>query len=171
MYLAANLAKFRVKPNPTGYVIQHNASRHARGSRDALILFIRMSAAAAKEVLEAVHIEGEGEAQRLVEGRRLGGGQHVGGVEAHHVEREAGARGEVLAVALVFVLVEIAGAEEELVVVAVFGTEADGDFAQLSLNPPGASLNDLKMPVNGDMSSQLARASAYSACPSGVCMS
>ena len=67
----------------------------------------------------------------MIEGVALDGADEVGGVEAEDVHLEAGTHREVLAVALQLVLVIVTAADEELVVVAVFGTERDVDLLQL----------------------------------------
>ncbi len=45
---------------------------------------------AAEQVAQTVHIERESETQCLIKRRCLRGGDHVGGVQTHHIEREAG---------------------------------------------------------------------------------
>lgn len=90
-------------------------------------------AALAEDVAETVEVERKSEAQGLVQRRGLGGGHHVGRIEANHVQRKTGAKSEILAVALVFVLVVVAGTQEELVVVGILGTKRHGNFAELFL--------------------------------------
>ena len=89
------------------------------------------------QFFKSVHIEREGETKRLVQRARLCGSHHVGGIDFQHVEREAGTEGEVFAVTLVFVFVEVSGPQEELLVVGIFGTNRKVDFAQLLLESAG----------------------------------
>ena len=82
------------------------------------------ASAAVEQILYAVHVEGQREAQRLVERVALRGGNHVAHVEREHAHAEAAAHGEVLAVALVLALVVVTGAHGELVVVDILRADA-----------------------------------------------
>ena len=91
------------------------------------------SALLAQQVAYAVHVEGQGEAECLVEGVALCRGDDIASIEREDVHLEACTHGVVGAVALVGVLVVIAGTKEELVVVGIFQTDAPLDFLHLFL--------------------------------------
>ena len=53
----------------------------------------------------------------------LRGGNHIGGIDAKHIECKTGTKTEVLTIAGKFTFVEVAAAEEELLIVGIFRTE------------------------------------------------
>ena len=93
--------------------------------------------AAANEVPKAIHVEGKGETEGLVERGGLSRGEHIGGVEAYYVKGEAGTETEVLAVAFILAFVVIACAEEELLVIVVLSSQGVTDFAEFLLEATG----------------------------------
>ena len=108
-----------------------------------------LSSSASEEILHAVEVEAEGEAHGLVEGVGLCGGEDVGGVEGEDAHLEARAGSDVLAVALVLVLVVIAEAYEEAVVVGVLSTEAPLNLLHLFLEAVGRVVEALEDTCDG----------------------
>ena len=95
----------------------------------------RASTAPAHKFFDAVHVEGEGNAEGLVEriGRRCG--HYVAGIDAEHVHFETGAEGEVFAVALHGAFVVVASAQGKLVVVGVFCPQAPLHLFEFTFEP------------------------------------
>ena len=92
-----------------------------------------LSSSFAKQVADAVHVEGKGETKCLVQWVALCSRDNVAGIEREHVHLEACTYGEVGTVTFVGMLVVVAGTQEELVVVGIFETRAPLDFLQLFL--------------------------------------
>ena len=77
-----------------------------------------------KQILDSIHVEGQGEAKGLVEGIGLGGGDDIAHIEGEDTHAEASTHGEVLTVTLRLRLMMVAGTQGELVVVDILGTYA-----------------------------------------------
>ena len=102
-----------------------------------------------EQVLDAVHVEGEREAQRLVERIALGGGYYITGIELEHTHLETGTDGKVLAVALVLGFVMIACTERELVIIGVLCSYAIVNLLQLFLEAAWRIAEALEDASNG----------------------
>lgn len=90
-------------------------------------------AATAYEVAQTVHIERKSEAQSLVERTALCRGKHIRSVQLHHIQRKARAEPEVASPALVGMLIVVAYAGKELLIVAVLCTERQRNLLNLLL--------------------------------------
>ena len=103
-----------------------------------------LSSTFAKEVVDAVHVEGKGETKGLVEWVALSRRNHVTSIEGEDVHLEACSNGVVGTVTLVGVFVVITSTKEELVVVGVFESDAPLDFLHLFLKTIGSIVEGLE---------------------------
>ena len=82
------------------------------------------SLSSSKQILNAVHIKAEREAQCLVQRVALGRGNDVASIEREHAHLKASAHGKVFAITFILRLVMISGTQRKLIVVDIFGTYA-----------------------------------------------
>ena len=83
-----------------------------------------------EQILDAVHVEGKRETERLVEGIALSGGDDVTDIEGENAHAESATDSEVFAVTLRLALMVVASANRELVVIDVLCTDAPLYFFQ-----------------------------------------
>ena len=76
----------------------------------------------AEQILNAIHIEGEGETEGLVERITLGRGDDITHIKGEYTHTETTTNGEVLHIAFGLRLMVITGTEGELIVIDIFCT-------------------------------------------------